>query len=274
MTSLAELTESRELLNNLTLRELRGKYKRSTLGWAWSMLNPIAQLAIFTFVFRFVLKTQIEPGDPSGETNFALWLACGLLPYQFVSQSLSGSLITIVGNGNLIKKVWFPREVLVISHVLSWDVSFLIELGVLSVALLVFGNMVLPWLPAVLVLVAIMSVFAMGLGLLASSINVYFRDVQHFIGIFLQLWFYASPVIYPIRLVEDRADHELLGMSILTIYRLNPMVHFIEAFRNVLFDLRWPPLTTVAYISVWSAVTFAVGYTVFSKLEPRMAEEL
>jgi len=271
VSSLTELTESRELFVNLTLRELRGKYKRSVLGWTWSLLNPLATMVIFTVVFRFFLKVDVAPGDPSGLNVFAIFLLCGLLPWNFLANGMSGSMGALIANSNLIKKVFFPREILVVSNIASWIVSFLLELGVLAVVLLVAGSFVLPWLLPTVGLVLIQTMFVVGLGLLLSVLNVYFRDVQHFIGILLQIWFYATPIVYPITYVRDALKDR---PELFTLYKLNPMVRFVEAYRDCLYDLRVPPLLDMAYLFGVSAATLALGVFVFSKLEPKLAEEL
>ncbi len=271
MSSVAELAESRELFVNLTLRELRGKYKRSVLGWTWSLLNPLATMVIFTVVFRFFLKVQIEPGDPSGLDVFAIFLLCGLLPWNLLANGMSGSMGALIANSNLIKKVFFPREILVASNIASWVVSFLLELGVLAVVLVVAGNFVLPWLVPALGLVIVQTMFVLGLGLLLSVLNVYFRDVQHLIGILLQIWFYATPIVYPITVVRDALDDH---PALFTVYKLNPMVRFVEAYRDCLYDLRFPALLDSLYLVGVSAATLALGVFVFSKLEPKLAEEL
>jgi len=271
VTAVAELAESRELFVNLTLRELRGKYKRSLLGWTWSLLNPLATMVIFTLVFRFFLKVEVPEGNPSGLDVFALFLLCGLLPWNFLSNGMSGSMGALIGNSNLIKKVFFPREILVASNVASWVVSFLLELGVLAVVLLVTGQFVLPWLVPALGLVLIQTMFVLGLGLLLSVLNVYFRDVQHFVGILLQIWFYATPIVYPIKVVGDAlADHTAL----FTLYKLNPMVRFVEAYRDCLYDLRFPALLDTLYLLGVSGATLALGVAVFTRMEPKLAEEL
>lgn len=271
MTTAAELVASRELFVNLTLRELRGKYKRSLLGWTWSLLNPLATMVIFTVVFRFFLKVEVPRGNPSGLKVFAVFLLCGLLPWNLLSNGMSGSMGALIGNSNLIKKVYFPREVLVASNVASWVVSFLIELGALATLLLVTGHFVLPWLVPILVLVIIQTAFVVGLGLALSVVNVYFRDVQHFVGILLQVWFYATPIVYPITVVRDAlADQPAL----FTVYKLNPMVRFVEAYRRCLYDLRWPAWQDLAYVTGSAVVMLALGVFVFSKLEPKLAEEL
>jgi homopolymeric O-antigen transport system permease protein len=270
----AEILSSKELMANLTLRELRGKYKRSFMGWAWSLINPLAIMGIYTLVFSYFLKVEPDAGDPSGLKNFAFFLVCGLLPWNFLQNGMTGSMVALLGNANLIKKTYFPREILVAATVASFDVSFLIELGVLAIALLAFGNFVLPWLLLALVLVAIMTVFVLGISLALSVLNVYFRDVQHLVGILLQVWFYATPIVYPIRFVPKST--EIFGQTVPLrhIYSFNPMVRFAEVFRNVLYDLRFPGATDIIYLLVFSILTLAAGMAIFSKLEPRLAEEL
>jgi ABC-2 type transport system permease protein len=272
MSSLPDLVASRDLFINLTLRELRGKYKRSTLGWAWSMLNPLATMLLFTVIFSFVFGIDAPVGHPSGLHFFALFLLCGLLPWNFVSNGLNGGMECLIANTNLIRKVYFPREVLVASTTASWLISFLIEFGVLSVALLLFGNMVLPWLPVVLLLVALQTGFVLGLAMLLSVLNVYFRDVRHLMGIVLQVWFYATPIVYPVSLIT-KADAKT-SLPLVTLFHINPMVGFVEAYRDVMYDLRWPSLGNVAYLVAATTLSLLIGYLAFQHWEPRLAEEL
>ena len=277
MTTLAEYAASRELLGNLTQRELRGKYKRSALGWAWSLINPLALALIFTFVFGVVFKSRLEAtgnSDLGGIAAYPLFLLAGLLPWAFLSNGITGSIGALVANANLVKKVYFPREILIGANVLSWVVSLLIELMVLGVALLVFGNVWLQFLPILVVVIALQTVFVTGIGLLLAILNVYFRDVQHFVGIGLQLWFYATPVIYPITLLGNIADREFLGVSLLTLYKLNPMTAFVEMYHQMLFYLQFPSWQLFVYAALVSFATLAFGLFVFKKLEPRLAEEL
>ncbi len=269
MTYLSEVGQSRDLWFNLTLRELRSKYKRSFLGWGWSLLNPLATMAIFTVVFSVLLKSDPPAGDPSGLDIFALFLLCGLLPWNYLSNSMSGGMYALVGNANLVKKVYFPREVLVAANVASWLFSLLIEMCILWIALLAFGNMVLPWIPAILVLMLVQTAFVLGIALMLSVLNVYFRDTQHLVGIVLQVWFYATPIIYPMTLVEQHAHGFWL-----TLYNTNPMVHFVEVYRNLMYDLRWPSAGNIAYVVLVSFATLVTGAFVFRRFEGRLAEEL
>ena len=278
MTTLAEYAASRELLGNLTQRELRGKYKRSALGWAWSLINPLALALIFTFVFGVVFQSRLEAVGNStleGITAYPLFLLAGLLPWAFLSNGITGSIGALVSNANLVKKVYFPREILIGANVFSWVVSLFIELSVLGVALLLFGNVWLQFIPLILLVIALQTIFVIGIGMLLAILNVYFRDVQHFVGIGLQLWFYATPVIYPITLLADNlSERSVLGINALTLYKMNPMTPFIEMYHDMFFYLQWPDWKYLVYAAFWAFAMFAFGLFVFKKLEPRLAEEL
>jgi ABC-2 type transport system permease protein len=274
VSSAAELKSSRDLMVNLTLRELRGKYKRSMLGWTWSLLNPLASMVIFTVVFSLFLKVNPPPGNPSGLRGFAYFLMCGLLPWNYLSNGINGSMGALIGNSNLIKKVYFPREILVAANVASWVVAFAIEMLVLAAALLIAGNMVIPWLAPLLVIIAIQTVFVLGIGLMLSVLNVYFRDVQHLINIVLQLWFYATPIVYPITVVPEKATVAGIQVPVRSLYGLNPMVRFVDAYRDVFYNLRMPTATDMVFITLASAVVLLLGIFTFSRLEPKLAEEL
>jgi ABC-type polysaccharide/polyol phosphate export permease len=274
MTKVADYVASRELMAHLTLRELRSKYKRSLLGWTWSLLNPLASMLIFTLVFRFFLRIQAPPSEGADLQNFALYLTCALLPWNFLTNGVSGSIGTLVGNANLIKKTYFPRDLLVGAQVASWVVSLLLEMLILTVAFLLFGNMVLVWIPVVLLLIVLLTMFVTGFSLIFSVLNVYFRDVQHFVGIIFQIWFYMTPVVYPIGLVPIKANIFGALVPVRQIYDLNPMVQFVEAFRSCLYDLRAPELSTFAYLVGVSVGTLAFGLFLFGKLEGKLAEEL
>jgi ABC-2 type transport system permease protein len=272
VSTVAEIAASRELITNLTLRDLRTRYKRSVLGWTWSMLNPLATVGIYTVVFKYFFKAQAPVGDPSGASNYAVFLLCGLLAWNYFNISINNAMTVLVGNAGLIKKVYFPREGLVLSLIASNLVSFMIELGVLGVILLLIGSNILPWIPVVMALVAIMTVFILGLALIFSVLNVYFRDIQYLVGsILLQVLFYLTPIIYPIKLAEDAiGDRAWLER----LYTANPLVQFIEAFHRVLYDLRWPTVQNWAYLVAWAVASLAAGMFVFRRYETRLAEEL
>jgi ABC-2 type transport system permease protein len=274
MATVSELAEARELFRNLTLRELRGKYKRSALGWAWSLINPLATMGIFTLVFHFVIRVPPERGHPSGLKSFPFFLLCGLLPWNFLSVGMQGGMGAPLANAGLIKKVYFPREILGASVVASWAVQFAIELVVLIFALLFVGNVAFQFIPGVLLILLIETVFVYGLALGLGAINVYFRDVQHFVALAIQLWFYATPIVYPPRLVPRTAAFLGHQIPFRAWYELNPMVRFVSLYRDLLYDLRWPNVADLAYVTGVAVITLLVGRAIFLRLEPRFAEEL
>lgn len=273
VTALAELRSSRDLLANLTLREIRGKYKRTALGQVWSLINPIAQMATYSVVFAILLRAHPPSGDPSGVDIFALWLSCGLLPWLFFSNAVTTGMTVLVTNANLINKVYFPRETLVIANVLSWLFTHCIEMSVLVVAVLIFGGDPLPYLPVTIFFMFLLAVFALGVSLLLSIANVYFRDTQHFVAILMQLWFYLTPIVYPISILETEASAHQKPWLV-DLYRLNPIERFTEVFRNTIYDGRMPSLNNTLVVLSVSVVTLAVGYWLFKRYEGRLAEEL
>lgn len=267
-----ELAASHELLRNLTLSEIRGKYKRTALGHGWSLLNPIAQIALYSVVFSYVLRINIGHPSHSGLDVFVLWLSAALLPWLFFSTVLQSGLGALVGNANLIKKVYFPREALIVSALFSCLFTFGIELTVLHVAVLLYGGTVsVPLIVTTLFLVVLLSIFAIGISLVLSVTNVYFRDTQHLATLFLFAWFYATPIMYPATLISARAGAD---STLFRVYRLNPMERFSEAFRNTIYDAQLPALSTVTYLVLVSGATLLVGHVVFRRLEGRLAEEL
>lgn len=278
MRYLKEILASRELLANLTLREVRGKYKRTIFGQLWSLANPLALMLIYTFVFGFIFRITPDPGDPSGLDIFALWLLCGLLPWTFFANVVNQGLDSLVANANLIQKVSFTRIVLPLSVVGASAYNWLFEMAVLVIALSVVGAFVLPWLPLLVVIMMLLTIFAAGIALMLAIANVYFRDTQYFLTIVLQIWMYLTPIIYPLSLVQEQSEQVggLFGtpITIEGIYTTNPMVHFVEIFRNLLYDNRWPEPAEWLICAGWAVGTLVIGMIVFRRNERRLAEVL
>lgn len=266
-----EISTSRELIRNLTLREIRGKYKRTLLGQGWSLLNPIAQMVIFTLVFGLVLKAKPDPGDPSGLDIFALWIACGLLPWGLFSNALNTGMGALLANAGLVQKVYFPRWILVFSNVAAAVVNFAFELAVLTIAVLVFGGNPLLQLPLAIVMTLMLGLFAFGLALALSVLTVYFRDVTHLMAIVMQVWFYATPIVYPLKLVHDSTA----GYPIIqTLYGLNPMVRFVNCFRAIFYDNTWPRIEDFGGALIATVLALGIGWLVFQSKQARLSEEL
>jgi ABC-type polysaccharide/polyol phosphate export permease len=269
----AEVVSSRELLFNLTAREVKGKYKRTALGQLWSLLNPLAQMLIYSLVFGLVLKgNNPPPGSPSGIDVFALWLTAALLPWILFSTILTSGMSSLLANENLIKKVYFPRSSLVISSALAGLFTSAFEMSALTAVLYLFGANPTIYLPLVVVFTVLLGMLALGLAFIFAVANVYFRDTQHFVAIAMQMWFYLTPIVYKVQLIDDAArDH---GHWIVVAYRLNPLERFSEVFRNLLYDNRLPNLATSIYCVVVPLVVLVLGFAVFNRFEGRLAEEL
>jgi len=277
MSLLTDLRGAPELLANLTRREIKGKYKRTVLGQLWSLANPLAAMLIYTVVFQFLIRVTPEPGRPSGINVFAFWLMCGLLPWTFFTAVVNGGMGALVGNENLIKKVYFPRITLIVSSSAAALFTWSIEMLVLAVLLVVVGSHLFVWIPLVLGMMILLALFSTGVAMMLSIANVYFRDTQHFVSILFQAWFYLTPILYPISLVAKQSVRmgPLFGdVTVLDLYELNPMVQFIEIFRNLMYDNRMPAPGTVAACVVWTVIAVAIGSWVFEHNQAKLAEAL
>jgi ABC-type polysaccharide/polyol phosphate export permease len=264
--SLRTAVAHRNLLYLLSMKELRTRYKKSILGWAWSLLNPLTQMAIFTVIFLVIFHAEKPVGNPSGLKNFPLYFLTGLLPFNFFSISVGVSMGAVQGGAGLIKKVQFPHEHLVFSVVVAQFATLMIELGVLTVAMLFAGNMVLPWLPVLLLLLVLMAVFTTGVALALAAANVFFHDVNYLWGILSQVLFYATPVIWNPATVGNPWLEKVANY--------NPTGSFIIAAHNIMYDLRMPSLGRWLYLILAAFSTFVVGAWIFNKLSPKFAEEM
>jgi len=261
--NLAALFRYRGLIQTLVVRDLKARYRGSVLGFFWSFFNPLLLLLIYSFVFTQVL---VGAHDPLMEP-YALFMFCGILPWTWFSSSILESSNTLIAGGNLIKKVLFPAEVLPIVTVLANMVHFFFGLPVLVGFLIYYQRPVDPvellWFP---VIVLIQLVFTIGLALLLSALTVHFRDLKDLLGNLVQLWFFATPIIYPM-LQAPAAMRQWLN--------LNPMTHIMISYQEVLFfpgpHGHWKWLLTIAGVSV---VTFLAGYFVFDRLRDSFAEEV
>ena len=248
------------------MKELRTRYKKSVFGWAWSLFNPISQMLIFTVIFIYVFKAQAPVGDPSGLRNFPLYFLSGILPFNFFSITVGVSIGAVQGGAGLIKKVQFPHEHLVFSVVVAQFVTLLIELSILTIGMLLFGNDVIPWLVPLSGVLILLSLFSSGVALALAAANVFYHDVNYLWGILSQILFYATPVIYDARTLDFRP------IKVLASY--GPTGSFITAIHNVLYDLRLPSTARLLELVVLSIGTFFIGLWVYNRLSPKFAEEM
>ena len=247
----------RELLKTSVKKEVRGKYKNSFLGIIWSFLNPLLQIAVYAIVFPLILRNNQE--------NYVIFLCCGLIPWNFFATSINRSAFSFVENGNIIKKVYFPREIIPISVVTSETVNFLIS-SIIIVGFVVFGGLGISkyiiFYPIVLIA---QYLIIMAISFIISSVCVYLRDLQHFIGVALQLLFYAAPVVYAPSSIPENFQW---------ILNLNPMTYVINAYRDIFYNqtmIDFKPLLIVIAIAIVGCI---IGYGVFYKLQKGFAEQL
>ncbi len=266
-STLTEAVNSVDLLRNLVLRELRATYKGSALGVLWSLLNPLVTMAIFTVVFGLFLRVPLPPGAGSVR-SFPAFLLVGLLPWNFLNLAMNTGALSLVSNGNLIRKVYFFRAVLPISTVLAHGVHFAIELGLLLAFLSLLGMTFWSNLWLLAVPVGSLLLLALGVAFLTAVSNVYYRDTQHLASLFGMAWFYATPVVYPAELVQSA------GEPWVTLCRLNPAAAVVAAFRTILYEGQRPDPGSLLWCVVSCGTVFLLGWTVFRRAEPRLAEEV
>lgn len=268
LAPIQRVAESRELLWNLTLRELRTKYRRSLLGWSWSMLNPLATVVIYTFIFSVVFKAEPPVGDPSGVKVYALYLLTGSLPWAFYVLVTNLGMTSLVSNAALVRKVAFPREILVFSNALHALTQHAIEMSLLAIALLVAGGHFLPYIPVVALYMVLLGLFACGIALALAALYVYFRDMNYLWTIIIQMWFFATPIVY----TEDRLSG--VNETVQTLLRWNPMAVFVRGFRMTLYDGRLVDLGNFVSCVGFAAASLVLGWWLFVRLSRRFAEEL
>ena len=269
MNAVSDVVASRELLWNLTLRELRTKYRRSFLGWSWSLLNPLTTVALYGFVFGVLFDAVAPVGENSGLTGFAYFLICAVLPWNFFSMIVNTSMSAITGNPGLVRRVAFQREVLVFANVGHAIVQFSIELVLLVVVLLTAGSPVLPHIPVVLGLTILLALFGTGIGLALSALAVYFKDLTYLWGIVMQVWFFMTPIVYAPQVLNDALPDWALDLL-----SLNAMQHFVAGYRDALYHARLPETNHVFMMLLAGTLTLALGWWAFSRLGRRLPEEV
>ena len=262
--NLRQLVRYRALIQSLVTRELKARYRGSVLGFFWSFINPLLLLVVYSFVFTVVLPgthpPEIEP--------YALFLFCGILPWTWFSSSLTEAANSLMAGGNLIKKVLFPAEILPIVAVLSNMMHFLFGLPILLAFLIWFRPTIsfveVLWFPVV---VAVQLLFTLGLSLLLAALTVHFRDIKDILSNLLTLWFFATPIIYPMHLAPGTISKAVLNA--------NPFSHFAVSYQEILFyegpfgHWKW-----LLAIFVASVLLFLLGYFLFDRLRDSFAEEV
>lgn len=266
LRNLADLYRHRALVGVLTTRELKARYRGSVLGYFWSLLNPLLMLIVYSVVFQLLLPNRSETTSP-----YALFLFCGLLPWNWLSASLTDSASSLLTHGALLRKVLFPAEVLPFVAVFSQTAHFLLALpvlfgGLLAAALGLFGPArPLSWAIVQTVPLAILEgIFLLGLGLFLAGLTAHFRDVRDLLATALSLLFFATPILYTL---GDLKNH-----PVAVLLSLNPLAKLFTSWQEALFLGRWISPGDWLRLTALCLVTFVIGYGFFDRIRDSFAE--
>lgn len=253
-----EIFSYREMIKSFVRRDLRGRYQGSFLGFLWTFLNPLLQLLVYSVVFKVILRSTIS--------KYYLFLFVALIPWMFFASSVVGGSTCIVAQKDMVKKIYFPREVLPIAHVTSAFVNMLLCFIVIFVVVIASGTPINPLALLCLVPVWIVEyILALGMAFFTCSITVYMRDMEHILSILIMAWQYLTPIMY---------SDDMIPAKYKLIFNLNPMTPVIKAYRTILYESKVPDLTTLLSALAMGIGVLVVGWIVFSALKRRFAEEL
>ena len=257
MNVFKEIYNYRELLKTNIKKEIRGKYKGSWLGVLWTFLNPLLMLAVYAFVFPYILRVNVD--------NYTIFMIVALIPWNFFTTAIQSGTGSVVANGNILKKVYFPREIIPISITTSQSVNFLITCIIMAVFIIFSGVGFSVHALLFPLLVLIQYILILGLTFILSALTVFVRDIDHFVSVILMLGFYATPIVY---------QGEMLPKKFQIFLKLNPMAQLVEAYRSILYYHRMPDMTMLVSWGLGSVALLVVGYLIFKKLEKSFVEEL
>ena len=255
---LKELYDYREMIKSLVKKELRARYKGSFLGFLWTFVNPLLQLLVYSIVFSVILRMGIE--------NYSMFLFVALVPWIFFSSSITSGSTVILQQQDLVKKIYFPREVLPIAYVTSCFINMLFSFVIIFSVLLIQDHGL--YAPALLVLPVVMAVeyiLTLGFTFLTCALTVYFRDLEHILSIVAMAWMYLTPVLYAKEMIPEQYRY---------LEQLNPMTSIITAYRDILFYKKIPHLHTLTAALLIGIISLVLGMAVFSRLKKGFAEEL
>ncbi len=257
MDVLKRLYSYRELLKSNVKKEIRGKYKGSFLGILWSFINPLLTVLVYAIVFPYILRVKQE--------NYLIFLIVGVIPWNFFITVIQQGTTTIMANQNIIKKVFFPREILPISVAVSALINFFISCIIVLVFVLGSGMGIHKYIILLPIIAFIQFMLSLGIIFILSAVNVYVRDTEYIVNFFVTMLFYATPVLYSLSMFNGKFSNILI---------LNPMAHIIEAYRSILYYQAWPDFNSLLLVALFSFVVMIIGYIIFRKLEKGFAEEL
>ena len=258
MKRFRELWKYREMIINLVKRDLKSRYKGSVFGFFWMLLNPLLQLLVYTAVFSVIMRMNID--------KFYLFLFVALVPWIFFNTCLSGGAQVIFSQQDMVKKIYFPREVLPLSFTISQFVNMLLSFIIVLLAVIFSGVTInlAAWLFLPLIMM-IEFFLALGVTYIISALNVYFSDLEYITQIVAMVWMYLTPVIYPIDMVPKRY---------VALFYFNPMTSIVNSYRNILYYGKAPEMNMLINALLWSLSICVIGHLIFAKLQRHFVEEL
>lgn len=264
---LTELYQRRALIQAFAQRDFSTRYRSSVLGWAWSLIQPLATLVIFAAVFSIVFRIQAPPLGNGNGSSYAAFLFTGLVTWNLFSSLLNLSMTQLKSNGELLKKVQFPAWAPIIGASIVQLVQILLELIVLVAMFLVLRNVGWTWILAIPILAGLM-LFSQGIGLVLSIVNARFGDVMYIVAVVLGALYFLTPVLYPMSMVEGQS--EWLGW----IIKLNPMSWYVQAMHDAMYSLVAPSALVVGSLLVGGFLVFWAGFAVFNRWSEDIGELL
>lgn len=246
-----------ELIKYLTEREIKARYKQSFLGFFWVVLNPFFQMLIMSFIFSKIMKVN-NLGVP-----YPIFLYAGLLPWLFFANSLSNATEELIENASLIKKIYFPRQILILAALLSKAFDFALSSLIFLLLMIWFRVPFTPYMLLFFPLFALQFLFTYGVSLFLSATNLFYRDVRYLLSLIITLWFYLTPVLYATELFPERYRW---------IFKINPMSVFINAYRQVLLAHDWPNFQSLLIGAALSIIIFLLSFRFFKHLEGMFAD--
>ena len=252
-----EIYQYREFLKTNVKKDIRGKYKGSFLGVLWSFINPLLMTLVYAIVFPFILK--------SGPDHYVTYIVIGILPWNWFTTVISQGTFCIIGNADIIKKVYFPREILPLSTATSGLVNYLISVPIIFIFLLCSGigfSINILWLPLIAITQYLLTI---GIIFITSAINVYIRDAEYIINFFITMLFYATPVLYSTTLFPEKYRW---------ILYLNPMTTIINSYRDIFYSKQMPNMNLLIPVFIGIIILVLIGTLVFRKLKKGFAEEV
>ena len=254
--TIKEIWEYREMVQSLVRRDLRGRYKASVLGFLWTFIVPLCQLLVYTVVFSVILQSGIE--------KFYLYLFIGLIPWNFFSTCLTGGASCILQQQSLVNKIFFPREVVPVSFVTAAFVNMLYcEIVVFAVCIFSGVHFSLAGLLCLPVVMLIEYIFTLGITMIISALDVYFRDLEHILGILSMAWMFMTPIMYDISIVPE---------NLMPVFQLNPMTSIITAYRDIRYAGSVPKPETLGVAAGMGVLFLLIGFLVFGKMKRRFSE--